>query len=473
MTDKPKGIINSADDFDDFDLTLDDVVLSSNNTVEEETNLSQLQETPDDLDLDLDLNLADSNSLEDTNVNSPSEVPFEVEEKKEVEEKQKEIEDLDLDLTLDEEEEPKKEEPKKEEPKKEIKKGRPKKGSLGNEKNTPEIKPTILGIKSDKFFNSEFPLDKIEKNEQFQTRIKAIPEESINELAKLIENQGQIEPIRLYEKDGKFFILAGFRRFNSLVKLGSKTISAIIHRNLSEDDIFKISTGTNIGRLNLSDTDNIISIGEFCAKHATKAIEEIVKIFGYGKSSIYHFVKIYTFLKKYPKLFEVVSKTDFPLHVYSSIMEHTKKLPSVEEDLMSEIVSFLESDRLDFNNKSVFELKFSSFISERILDKKIENEEKNTDIEKIDLGTVDDSTKNINEIIEKAKKEEIVNEVPDETKERVTEIIKNIRNASDLIESELTDLLEIKSFKNYTDTSTITTIHKKMAKINDAVLRLI
>lgn len=72
----------------------------------------------------------------------------------------------------------------------------------------------------------EIELSKIDRPKDI-ARIQ-IDEEYINELAQSIEERGQLEPIRVRERDGRYEIVFGDRRFLACKKLGVKTIDAVI-----------------------------------------------------------------------------------------------------------------------------------------------------------------------------------------------------------------------------------------------------
>jgi hypothetical protein len=184
---------------------------------------------------------------------------------------------------------------------------------------------------------------------------------------------------------------------------------------------------------------------------------------------------VHKFLKKNKQLLEFVKPYNFPLHVYQTIMAHTKTIENIDETMMEKITFFLQSKNVDFENKAIFELKFSTLISETVLDKKIQAEETNAAVDDLDLDTGEDGDKTVTDMIQDAQKKEVTEKqaVVDETKVKIAGIITNIQDASALMEGELTELLAIEKFRNYTDIKVVKSIHKTMSKINDLLLKLL
>src|SRR5690606_3842227 len=72
----------------------------------------------------------------------------------------------------------------------------------------------------------QLPVSDIIPN-RFQPRTIFV-EERINELAQTIKTHGVIQPIVVRERDGKYEIIAGERRWRAVKKLGWDTIPGII-----------------------------------------------------------------------------------------------------------------------------------------------------------------------------------------------------------------------------------------------------
>jgi len=78
-----------------------------------------------------------------------------------------------------------------------------------------------------------------------------IDAESIIELAENIKEVGQIQPIKLAIKKGRFEIVAGHRRFLAIKNLGLKTIKAVVS-TMTEEDIALQRASENLLRTDLT-----------------------------------------------------------------------------------------------------------------------------------------------------------------------------------------------------------------------------
>ena len=79
----------------------------------------------------------------------------------------------------------------------------------------------------------------------------AIDNEEIRELADNIKEVGQIQPITLAKRKGRFEIVAGERRYLAIKSLGSKTIKAIV-KEMTIEEIALERASENLLRTNLS-----------------------------------------------------------------------------------------------------------------------------------------------------------------------------------------------------------------------------
>jgi ParB/RepB/Spo0J family partition protein len=76
----------------------------------------------------------------------------------------------------------------------------------------------------------------------------------IDQLAGKIAERGQLVPILVWLRRGKYVLLSGHRRVAALEMLGSDTVKAIVYndRDLSEKDAFDIAVDDNVDRNNFT-----------------------------------------------------------------------------------------------------------------------------------------------------------------------------------------------------------------------------
>ncbi|MDO9559687.1 MAG: ParB N-terminal domain-containing protein [Syntrophales bacterium] len=123
---------------------------------------------------------------------------------------------------------------------------------------------------------------------------------NIDDLADNIRLRGQIEYVHIAIIENDYHLLAGYTRYFALKQLGRKTIRTILYKNLSEEEIQSIVTGTNDLRIDPSNWDRICNIADFSINnpdiliYTTKAKPEktLCSIFGLNKSIIYAYMRV-------------------------------------------------------------------------------------------------------------------------------------------------------------------------------------
>ncbi len=96
---------------------------------------------------------------------------------------------------------------------------------------------------------AELPIEKIERC-PFQPRTE-FNEEALQALSESIKEKGVLQPILVREKNTKYEIIAGERRFKAAKLAGLLTIPAIV-RNLSDKETLEVALVENIQRENLN-----------------------------------------------------------------------------------------------------------------------------------------------------------------------------------------------------------------------------
>ena len=116
----------------------------------------------------------------------------------------------------------------------------------------------------------EIPLDKIGIS-QFNVRkdLQAGLEDStIDDLAKSISEKGLLTPVTVLEKEGRYELIVGQRRYLACQLLGWQDIPAFVRSNLDDVDARILSLIENVHRADLSPMDK------------ARAYDEIYKIYG-------------------------------------------------------------------------------------------------------------------------------------------------------------------------------------------------
>lgn len=143
-----------------------------------------------------------------------------------------------------------------------MKKGGLGKGLSGLLGDIDEVYSKELGLDKNKV--SEILIEKIRPN-PFQPR-KYFDEESLNELAKSIEEYGLIQPIVVLRKTDSFILVSGERRLRASQILGLKTIWALIS-DAKEEKLRELALIENIQRENLNPIELAISYKSLIEEH--------------------------------------------------------------------------------------------------------------------------------------------------------------------------------------------------------------
>jgi len=488
--------MTDLDDLDLDDLDLDEEIENKEPTAptEESAEITDDNLEIDDLDLD-----------EEVEENSPV-VDEDAEhlEKATAAANQTKDENLDdLDISLEEDEAPETTQPKvKEEPKPEVtpeepkatkpkktkapKAEKPKKETkLPKEKESPVVENTsAMVIRFDPAFDiSPTNLD----TKTYQIRKTRRDGSHIEDLKNRIETQGQVEAIQVVIKDGKNYLIAGEGRVLALRQL-NRPAKAIVYEGLSDEEILKISFGSNEGRLEMSEWDRTISIGEYFDKDPMVSKDDptdsnsLVSIFGLNKSSIYSYLKMWSFYKKIPEFHEFYSKFRCPLYVLGGVVEvlaeYAEKIDSYDAviDILRRIVTRNDLSRKTFTNTLLKE------ITDFLLQVKLSKNEIHVDDSPLDdVELAKSERKARQEINQKLKlseadqiKKRIENnktnqETATKAEKLINDLDKNLKSAIILLE----ELGELEDFHKLVPSEIINAAVKKVSKINQLVTILV
>ena len=189
-----------------------------------------------------------------------------------------------------------------------------------------------------------FPISKISTG-KYQQRQTQRTVDQMRDLVEKIKLQGQLVAVQIVKEDNEFQLMDGFGRFNAIQSLGISTIKAIIYEGINKDEIYKIVSGSNLGRAELSEWDKIWSIGKFWEDNVEKyEKEDLCKIFGISKSTLYMSLEYYDIFSRDSFLVNLFKTNSVKYFIYDSITKFLKKYPLVKlENLHSFIKSKIEN----------------------------------------------------------------------------------------------------------------------------------
>ncbi|WP_088104603.1 nucleoid occlusion protein [Halalkalibacter urbisdiaboli] len=118
---------------------------------------------------------------------------------------------------------------------------------------------------------------------RFQPRT-IFDEERIEELAQTIRTHGVIQPIVVRERDGKFEIIAGERRWRAVTKLGWDSIPALI-KEFNDSQTASIALIENLQREGLTAIEEAIAYAKLIELHGLTQ-ESLAQRLGKGQSTV-------------------------------------------------------------------------------------------------------------------------------------------------------------------------------------------
>jgi ParB family chromosome partitioning protein len=115
-------------------------------------------------------------------------------------------------------------------------------------------------------------------------------EERIEELCQTIKTHGVIQPIVLRQRNGKYEIIAGERRFRAVTKLGNATIPAII-REFNDAQAASIALIENLQREGLTAIEEAVAYQQLMELHQLTQ-ESLAQRLGKSQSTIANKIRL-------------------------------------------------------------------------------------------------------------------------------------------------------------------------------------
>ena len=141
----------------------------------------------------------------------------------------------------------------------------------------------IFSEKEDVNLQRYVPVDEIVPN-PYQPR-RNFTEEELLELAESIKSHGMLQPIVVREKDGRYEIIAGERRWRAARLAGLDRVPAIIREVESEEEMLIFALVENLQREDLNPVEKALALKKLKEEfNATDS--EIGKIVGKSRSAI-------------------------------------------------------------------------------------------------------------------------------------------------------------------------------------------
>ncbi|MEG1754168.1 MAG: ParB/RepB/Spo0J family partition protein, partial [Christensenella sp.] len=119
---------------------------------------------------------------------------------------------------------------------------------------------------------------------------KKFDEAKLKELAQSIKTHGIMQPIIVYQADGRYTIIAGERRFRAAKIAGLSKVPVIV-RELDKREILELSLIENIQREDLNPIEQAAALAQLMEDYDLKQ-EEIAKRVGKSRSAIANLLRL-------------------------------------------------------------------------------------------------------------------------------------------------------------------------------------
>jgi ParB/RepB/Spo0J family partition protein len=109
--------------------------------------------------------------------------------------------------------------------------------------------------------------------------------DALRELAISLEKVGVVEPVIVREKEGRYEIIAGERRWRAALEIGMKELPAIV-RKISDEEAFSLSLIENVHRKDLTDAERENAVHKLWKTGRFKTTSEMAAALGVSRSHI-------------------------------------------------------------------------------------------------------------------------------------------------------------------------------------------
>ena len=186
---------------------------------------------------------------------------------------------------------------------------------------------------------------------------KIFNEEEIQGLAESIRENGLINPITLREKDGKYQIISGERRFRAFKFLNKDKIPALVLQNIPDSKMLELTLVENIQRTDLNAIEIAISYKKLIYELNIKQ-EELANRVGKSRSTISNSIRI----------------LDLSENIQNLILEN-----KITEGHARTILSLIDENERENFAKEIIEKCYSVRECEKIVKERKNSSQRNTD----------------------------------------------------------------------------------------------
>ncbi len=129
------------------------------------------------------------------------------------------------------------------------------------------------------------------EDRSFQYRLR----ERLNDIKPSLETEGQLVPVTLWGESPPYKIIDGYRRISAVKEIGWSSVKAMVKKDITEDDAYRLSFVENVKRKSFSPMEMANAVWK--AKERGKTNEELESEFGLSKRQIQRYKSMMEFSK--------------------------------------------------------------------------------------------------------------------------------------------------------------------------------
>lgn len=171
---------------------------------------------------------------------------------------------------------------------------------------------------------------------------------TLDDLAKSINEKGLLNPVTVLDRDGKYELIIGKRRYLAYRSLGWRTIPAIVRKNLEDTEARILSLIENVHRADLHPIDKARAYTEIYDEYGTYT--RVSKETGVSISTVRRYMFL---LKLAPDLQKILTTSDGPAGI-CTLYKLAELFPSFEDQeyVYERIMGFKQQVQLEILKRS-------------------------------------------------------------------------------------------------------------------------
>jgi len=193
-------------------------------------------------------------------------------------------------------------------------------------------------------------------------------EDSFKELTKDIDRNGLIQPLVVYNKDNKYYLIAGHRRLAALQELNAKEVP-IFERPEPNGDFTKLQLSENTMRKDLTLYEEIMAFKSMTTSNMT--ISEVADKFGHSRNYVVRRVELGNLI---PQLLKADTFDNISSNYLSSLRKFAKHHKHIQKDALEWVAKKSNMSTKEYYEEEFLGEDFSIFHYPGLKQNKVERE---------------------------------------------------------------------------------------------------